>query len=193
MDQDRKALITEKLEECKKEIETWETKTVASIDSGEFKGWKGKVAKWLQMGGSATSEDLAKFNSLPFFIVRSRLFGARDYDSKDQQEYLEHLKLARQHMDSAIENLQLGLQYETPRTGQRSDRDAVNVSIVNINSMTVSDMVQLMQKQIESMPNSPDKKSLMEKLGEIAKSPLFTTLANTALGELAKKYSTGGG
>jgi hypothetical protein len=111
-------MIIEKLRECQNEIPELQAKKVDVIRTAEFSRWKDKVNKWLKQGGARTSDEQARFDGLTFVVFRQRLF--RGFDSDDQRHYLEDLGRARYIIDSAIENLELGM-------GARAGASAKNI------------------------------------------------------------------
>jgi hypothetical protein len=184
MAENRVNLIVTGLEQCRAKIDVWETKPVGVRDTPEFRVWEDKVADLLRLGGASTAEPHVKFMNTDFRDFRPRLNDEDIYDSDDQQEFLRGLALTRSCIDTAIRNLKHGLQYEAPQTAQRPGRGDVNVN-VNLTNVTVVDVFTLVRKRVESLPaDAPQRKSLLDKLDDIARHPLFNTLASIAVGQL---------
>lgn len=105
----------------------------------------------------------------------------------------------RHIINSAIENLQLGLEYPSDRKGTKrgvnigradqvylaQDQATLNV----ISTTTVLDLLEMLGREIDSrMPDSPEKKTLREELAAFMRHPFVVGVSATTLAAFVKAH-----
>ena len=203
-------LVIQKLKEFRDKIPEIKEKEVTYHTTAEFDAWRAKGIKWLKLGLPFTKDELVAFERL-YFAVRRVREGPYDYDQEDQQEYEEDCDRAADLINSAVENIEMGLipeaagQVEPPRRGRGSARygevsiaqagtvimgDENVVSIVD--SITISDFLNALEKEIEAKVADPDeKKGLLQKIKAISENPITNTVIGQTVGAVIRGYFGG--
>ena len=181
-------LIVSRLRELRSRIDDREKQGISARDTPEFKVWKSNVEKWLDMDRLATGREHTRFEGLYFRVLRVGANGF-GYDSEDRKKYTTDLVMARSYIDSAVENLELGLKTEQPRRQPAASRPDINIHMTQtqtLSNTTVLGVFESVKRHVEELPDSPEKKSSLQKLSEITANPLFNTIAGTVLAALIK-------
>jgi hypothetical protein len=161
----RKELEIQKLQEVRDEIPGIKEREVTYKETAEFSAWRAKGIKWLKLGLPFTKDELYSFQVFEFAVPRVRE-DAYDYDEDDQLEYERDCDRAAYLLDSAIENLQMGLVPDPP----------------------VSELLKALEKEIEAkVTDANEKRGLRQKLKELSENPAAVTVMGQGVGELLRR------
>ncbi|HXX39914.1 MAG TPA: hypothetical protein VEP50_17475 [bacterium] len=178
-------LVITNLERLMAQIDEWEKLPVRTRDSTKFKIWQTELEDWLRKGGDAIATETAYLMDMMFCERRPREPGTTTYSAADQQHYEEDLAIARVHIVSAIQTLRhdYAPQLTHQQRGGRADTSMYITQITNVSVMSVFETV---REKIAALEDTPEKKTLLEKLNDVMTHPLFSTVAGTTLGSLMK-------
>ena len=199
-----KELIIGKLKDYQSQIPDLKNNQVSQVRGSRFKNWHSSLVKWLKLGLPHTQSELAEIQHKHFLVSRARM-GPNDYDSKDRTEYDNQLEITDHLINSAIENIEMGIvpdrqsEPENIKKGRGSKYGGVNINradtilmgdhnFVNaVQTITISEFLTVLQNQIEkTVADSEQKKGILQKLKEISENPTVTTIFDQTLGQILK-------
>jgi hypothetical protein len=199
-----KELIIGKLKDYQSQITELKKRDVSDRWGAQFENWHSSLLKWLKLGLPHTQSELAEIQRKSYMVPRGHM-GSDDYDSDDDREYKNDLEKTDHLINSAIENIEIGLIPDRPnepenvKRGRGSKYGGVNINradtilmgdhnLVNaVNSVTISDFLTVLQSQIEKkVAGSEQKKGILQKLKDISENPTVTTILDQTVGQILK-------
>ena len=213
-DQERRSkmdMVIQRLRQLQEEIPALKAEGVNYRQTAEFSRWRDGLGKWLQLGLPYTQREQGKIQSLSYCVVRIRLktrTRGGGYDQDDEAAYQRDLDRAHNLIDSAIENVELDLVPEQPkapaepkRGRKREEPRSVSVGeartvivgdsniISIIDTITVSDFLSSVRKEIDTKVDDEDKKrGLLQKFKEVSEHPMVTTILGQTLGDVLRRH-----
>ncbi len=201
-------MVIKRLRQLQAEIPALKEKGVYFLKDPQFDTWHNNLVKWLKVGLPHTKMELDDIEYRIYSVVR---FGSPGYDSDDETEYQRDLEITHNLIDSAIENIELDLVPEQPkepaepkRGRKREEPRSVSVGeagtvivgdsniISIIDTITVSDFLSSVKKEIETKVDDEDKKrGLLQKFKEVSEHPMITTILCQTLGDVLRRYFGG--
>ena len=163
------------------------------------------MQKWLKAAGSHASDELSQFNQLQFYAGVA--FGT-GYNPQDQKIFTRDCDRTVNIIESAIENLSIGLKMDTARPPAKKNQGRTIGSVTigqagsvvmgdrnvvaMINQLTVSDFLKILEEKVESSEIEPaERKTLLQKLKEFSENPMLNMFLGQTLAQFLKSQLGG--
>lgn len=204
------SLLTSKLLELK--LATYRMKEKDGpkfINTAEFSAWEDKVMKWLAAGHPYTASEQRSFRSVAFrSLASASRMAVDDWECQAKDDYIKYCDRTISILESAIENIQLGLITEdadskpkkVERQNASSGRYETNISradtivlgdgnIINrIDSITVTDFLNTLERQMSGKDTSSDEvKGIFQRIRELSKNPSFANVLGQTVGQFIRR------
>jgi hypothetical protein len=206
-------LITSSLLQVKQETYRMKEKHGPDfINTAEFSAWEDKVIKWLAAGHFYTTSEQRSFRSIPFrSLTSAHRMALDDWERPAQEDYIKYCNRTISILESAIENIQIGLITEDAGANPKkikgenanSGRYNTNISradtivlgdgnIINrINSITVTDFLNTLEREMSlEDTSSKEIKGIFQRLRELSKNSSFASVLGQTVGQFIRTFLT---
>ncbi len=174
--------------------------------TAEFQVWKEKVMKWLRLGLPHTEYELQSIKRL---FASLYVTDDEDDDGEDRRQYEKDCDLAAHLLESAVENLKLGLMPGIPekkigpsspkesRATRRVDGVSIgqagtvvlgNRNVVTIaDSITISDFMNALEREIRTKVTNPvEQRGLIDRVKALSGNPTVAQILGQTLGQFLR-------
>ncbi|MFI5352391.1 MAG: hypothetical protein ACHQZS_05440 [Candidatus Binatales bacterium] len=196
-------VVIERLNRALARVPEYRAKGVSFTDTPEFSNWiEEDVSKWLKAGGPHCADQLDRLHRTHFSSMVISLRGPR-FTSADQEAYDQGMGATAGLLESAIENLELGLAHEPPASSRRAPGEggakfgAITIdraesvvvgdkNVLHITKLTVGQLLIALEREIETRIPEPERRGLVQRLKDLTQNPSFASILATTAGELLR-------